>query len=178
MKREDKLFFVLSLLIWTMIYGISFYLAAHEPEFKTQVSSTLPHMTVDAGDKTVMAVESERAEEAGEELSGLDDYDKSSGGEATSVITKVLAGTYESKSGDTFYFGPNSYYSGFFDSEHTDMEGGAYEISEEDGLITIKIISSDAKRTVTYKLQMNGPKNYTLIYEPTDFKIELEKKDE
>ncbi len=175
MKRDDKLFFVLNFFIWTLIYGISFYQATHVPKIKTEISSTLPHMTVEGNDRSDNV--SELAEE-GKISPENSDYDESSEGETLSMLKETLAGTYVSKSGYCFYFGQGGYYSGFFDSEHTDVEDGSYDITEESNLVTIKIISSDKQRIVSYRLQMNGPKNYTLIYEPTDFKIELEKKDE
>ena len=175
MNREDKVFFVLNLLIWILVYGMAFYFSVHEPKTKTEAASTLSHFSVDTEDNSLKELSS--AEDP-EEDQDVTDYDSTSSDEAASSVVNALSGTYISKSGDIFYFGPNGYYAGFFDSENTNIDGGTYTAEENDGIINVNIISPDGKRMVSYSLRMNGPINYILTYEATGFEIELEKKDE
>ena len=174
MDRDDKLFFLLNIILWILIYSISYYHATHIPEEKTQIGSSLSGGTASAAyeepDDTAIDTE---------QITSTDvDYSTVSDSEASSVIRAALAGSYMSKSGYSFYFGDNGYYSGFFDSQNKEMEGGSYELYEIEDNVNLRIISSDNQRMVEYTLLMNGPNGFTLIYEPTGFNIKLEKIDE
>jgi hypothetical protein len=172
MKHEDKLFFVVNILVWVIIYGMCFCFATGE----TEADFSSAHRTIDKTDSAYLTVESvETVRRA--EISDVDDYGISYDGETYAALEDGLSGNYISKSGETFYFGPDGYYAGFFDSKEKNIEGGSYVINTTEGQITISIINPDATSMVVYLLQMDGPENYILVYEPANLKIELEKKD-
>ena len=173
MKRDDWVFLAANLIIWLLVYSVSFHITRTEPKEEIKVAATISHSTVDADNS--MEILSVANKKTGKEPDDVTDYGNSFLGEAVSAVIDSLAGAYISKSGYTFYFGPNGYYSGFFDSQNKDVDGGTYEMKENENGIEIKIISPDGQRMVTYLMHMNGPSDYTLIYEPTGFEMRLEK---
>lgn len=170
MEYQDKLFLVVNFICWFLVYGIWY--------FQLNVSH-------DAISPTVSISTSLQKEDVGKEQNSKitdkvantrrKDYEESSDDGAISIIAESLAGTYYTKNGYSFYFGPNGYYAGFFDNDNTYVDNCTYKLTEKDNAITLTIYSSDNSCMVSYLLLMNGTQNYTLIYEPTNYNIELEK---